>query len=122
MWKSFLCKNTYKIGRFSSTRVPRVRFAARPAPACCRYSCIPASKRAQCPLHSKTLRPKFLYGFYAVGCFCRFSCLSAMRKNTKPRAKKIARHPTAVLMEPPASLTAASTAEPKNDAPLQKIS
>ena len=49
-------------------------------------------------------------------------CLEEITRNTKPRAKKTAREATAMLMVPPASLTQAMTAEPRKDAPLQKMS
>ena len=49
-------------------------------------------------------------------------CLSAMIKKRKPSAKKIAMEATATLMVPPASFTAAIKADPRNDAPLLKMS
>ena len=48
--------------------------------------------------------------------------LSEMRRKRKPRAKKIASEATAMLMVPPASLTAAITAEPRKLAPFAKMS
>ena len=41
---------------------------------------------------------------------------------TKPRAKNTARQATAKFIEPPANFTAAITAEPKNEAPLENMS
>ena len=48
--------------------------------------------------------------------------LSAMRRKMNPRAKKMARDATAILMVPPANLTTAITAEPRKLAPLAKMS
>ena len=60
-------------------------------------------------------------GFPEVNCYI-FGCLSANFKNTNPKAKNIVKSPTAKLIVPPANLTPAITAEPKKEAPLEKIS
>ena len=51
-----------------------------------------------------------------------FACLSESFRKTNPNAKKMDNNATAILMEPPASLTQAMTADPKKEAPLAKIS
>ena len=51
-----------------------------------------------------------------------FGCLSASFKKINPKAKKTVNKPTAKLIVPPANLTPAITAEPKNEAPFEKIS
>ena len=48
--------------------------------------------------------------------------MSASIRKTNPSRKKIEILATAILIVPPASFTAAMTADPRKDAPLAKIS
>ena len=57
--------------------------------------------------------------------YCAFledGSLSDSFRKMNPSAKKIASEATAILIVPPASLTAAMTAEPRKLAPFEKIS